>query len=223
MKTNEELNHQVVAEIKWDPQLRDVNSQISVAAKDGIISLSGIVDTYAKRMAAERAAQRVKGVKIVACDIEVDTVRKKTDSELAEAVEGALHWNSAVNKDKIKILIDDAWIYLDGTVDWEYERVFAQRCLENLEGVRGITNNISIKPKKVDPKEIKNRIAETFQRSATVDSSGISISISGDKVTLKGKVRSWAERTDAEQVARLTPGVTEVDNKLEIDVIDYAL
>ena len=222
MKTNEDLQQEVVAEIKWDPQLKDVHTQISVVASDGIITLGGIVDTYAKRMAAERAAQRVKGVKIVACDIEVDTIRKKTDRELAEVVDSVLHWNSTVNSDNIKILIDDAWIYLDGTVEWEYERIFAQRCLENLVGVRGITNNISIQPNPVDPEEIRNSIVKTFERSATVDSAGVSVFVTDNKVTLTGKVRSWAERKDAERAARLAPGVSEVDNQLEVDSKVYA-
>jgi osmotically-inducible protein OsmY len=222
MKTNEDLHQEVVDEIKWDPQLQDVSSQIEVSVKDGVVTLSGIVDSYGNKMAAERAAQRVKGVKIVACDLEVDSVRKKTDAELAEAVEAALHWNNAINEDKIKVLIDDGWIYLDGTVDWEYERTFAQRSLENLIGIRGITNNISIKLRTTDPQEIKQRITEAFRRSATVDSSGITVEAAGNKVTLTGKVRSWSEKKDAERVARWAPGVTEVDNKIEIDISAYS-
>ena len=173
-------------------------------------------------MAAERAAQRIQGVKIVACDLEVDPDRKKTDAEIAEAVENALHWNSAVNKDQIKIIIDDGWIYLDGTVDWEYERIFAQRSVENLTGVKGVTNNISIKPKPINAKEIRSKIAEAFHRSVTIDSSSIKIDLAGNKVTLHGKVRSWAEKKEAEQVAWSFPGVMVVDNQIEIDVAVYA-
>ena len=129
MKTTEDLRKAVMDEIKWDAQLTDVYTQIQVTAKDGIITLLGLVEDYGKKMAAERAAQRVEGVKIVACDIEVDPHRKKTDAEIAEAVENALHWNNAVTKEQIKIIIDDGWIYLDGTVDYEYERRFAQRSI----------------------------------------------------------------------------------------------
>jgi osmotically-inducible protein OsmY len=218
METNEDLRKDVMDEIKWDPQLKDVCTQILVSEKDGIITLSGLVDTYGKKMAAERAAQRIQGVKIVACDIEVDPDRKKTDAAIAEAVENALHWNSAVNNDQIKIIIDDGWIYLDGTVDWDYERIFAQRCVENLIGVKGVTNNISIKLKTIDSQEIKSKIVEAFQRSANIDSSSVKIESVGSKVTLHGKVRSWAEKKEAEQVAWASPGVMSVDNQIEIDV-----
>jgi osmotically-inducible protein OsmY len=217
MKTNEDLRKEVAAEIKWDPQVKDVSAQIGINVNDGVVVLSGIVDTYAKRMAAERAAQRVKGVKVVACDIEVDNARKKTDAELAEAVESALHWNEAVNNDRIKVLVDDGWIYLDGTVDWEYERTFAQRSVENLEGVRGLTNNISISPRTVDVKEIKQKIAEAFRRSAIIDSANVDVDVAGHKVTLKGRVKSLAEKNEAASVARWAPGVTDVENKIEIE------
>jgi osmotically-inducible protein OsmY len=209
-------------EIKWDPQLNDVCTQIQASAKDGIITLSGLVDTYGKKMAAERAAQRIQGVKIVACDIEVDPDRKKTDIEIGEAVGTALHWNNAVNKDQIKIIVDDGWIYLDGTVDWDYERTFAQRSVENLIGVKGVTNNISIKLKTIDSLEIKSKIVEAFHRSATIDSSSIKIESLGSKVTLHGKVRSWAEKNEAEKVAWASPGVTSVDNQIEINAATYA-
>ena len=222
MKTNHDVQHDVLAEIKWDPQLKDVSTQISVSANDGIVTLSGIVDTYGKKMAAERAAQRVKGVKIVACDLEVDPERKKTDLEIAEAVANALHWNTAVNEDKIKIIVDEGWIYLDGTVDWEYERVFAWRSIENLTGVKGVTNNISIKPKPIDATEIKSKIAEAFRRSAAIDSSSIRIDETGNKLTLHGKVKSWAEKKEAEQIAWSFPGVVAVDNQIEIDAVVYA-
>lgn len=222
MKTNEDVQHDVLAEIKWDPQLKDVSAQIFASVNDGIVTLSGIVDSYGKKMAAERAAQRVKGVKIVACDLEVDPERKKTDLEIAEAVANALYWNSAVNEDKIKIIVDDGWIYLDGTVDWEYERVFIRRSIENLAGVKGVTNNISIKPKTIDPTEIKSKIAEAFRRSASIDSSSIRIDETGNKLTLHGKVKSWAEKKEAEEIAWSFPGVVAVDNKIEIDVTVYA-
>lgn len=222
MKTNEDVQHDVLAEINWDPQLKKISTQISVSVRDGIVILSGIVDNYGEKMAAERAAQRVQGVKIVACDLEVDPKRKKTDAEIAEAVENALHWNSALNEDQIEIIIDDGWIYLDGSVDWEYERIFAQRSVENLVGVRGVTNNISIKPRPIDPAEIKSKIAEAFRRSAAIDSSSLKIEQNGNKVTLHGKVRSWAEKKEAEQVAWSFPGVMNVDNRIEIAVAAYA-
>lgn len=224
MKTNDELRLDVMNEIRWDPELRNVATEIGVASNDGVITLSGIVDTYRKQIAAEKAAQRVAGVKVVASDIQVslDALGVKTDTEIAVAVKDALRWNSAVNEDKIEVKVDKGWVYLDGTVEWDYERSTAQRSIENLVGVRGVTNMISIQSKPIDTKEIKNKISAAFHRSATIDSSAISISCTGNKVTLHGKVRSWAERKEAEKIAWAYPGVTAVDNKIEIDVAVYA-
>jgi osmotically-inducible protein OsmY len=218
MKTNEELRNDVVDEIKWDPQVKDVSNQINVVAKEGIITLLGVVDSYGKKMACERAAQRVAGVKIVASDIEVDPVRKKTDSEIAEAVESALHWNSSINNDQVKILVNDGLVYLDGAVDWEYQRKLVQRSVENLIGVRGIVNNISINPKPFRTKDIKESITDVFKRNAIVDASSIVIETAGSSVTLRGTVRSWAEKKEAEKVVWAFPGVQMVDNQIEVDM-----
>ena len=133
MKTNDELQKDVMAEIKWDPQLRDVHTQIGVSAKDGVVTLGGLVDTYSKKRAAEKATQRVKGVKVVASDIEVKVglFGKRSDTEIAEAVKNALKWNSAVNDDKIEVKVDNGWVFLDGVVDWAFQKITAQR---NVEG-----------------------------------------------------------------------------------------
>jgi len=218
MKTNEDLRKDVMDEIKWDPQVKDVSNQISAVAKEGIITLSGVVDSYGKKMAAERAAQRIAGVKIVASDIEVDSVRRKTDSEIAEAVESALHWNSSINNDQVKVLVNDGLVYLDGTVDWEYERKLVQRSVENLVGVRGLVNNISITPKPLHTKGIKESISEVFKRNAVIDASSIVIETTGSNVILRGKVRSWVEKKEAEEVVWSFPGVLMVDNQIEVDM-----
>ncbi|MFZ6014340.1 MAG: BON domain-containing protein [Bacteroidota bacterium] len=224
MKTNEELRKDVMDEIKWDPELRNVATEIGVATKDGVVTLSGRVDTYWKKLSAEKAAQRVLGVKVVASDIEikVSTTGTRTDTEIAEAVSNALRWNSAVNEDKIEVKVDNGWVYLEGTVDFEYEKRYAQDCVEDLVGVRGVSNNITIKAKPIDTKDILHKISAAFHRSATVDSSSIKIETSVGKVTLRGKVRSWAEKKEAENIAWAAPGVMSVDNKIEIDVAVYA-
>jgi osmotically-inducible protein OsmY len=224
MKTNEELRKDVMEEIKWDPELRAIATEIGVASKDGVITLSGTVDTYWKKIAAEKAAQRVLGVKVVASDVEVKIggIGKRTDTEIAEAVRNALRWNSAVNEDHIEVKVDDGWVYLDGSVDYEFEKKYARECVEDLVAVRGVTNRISVKISSIDAKDIQHKISAAYHRSATVDSSSIRIETSGDKVTLRGKVRSWAEKKEAEDIAWAAPGVMSVDNKIDIDIDVYA-
>ena len=218
MKTNEELQKDVIQEIKWDPQLRTVATEIGVSAKEGVITLSGIVDTYARKLAAEKAAQRVHGVKVVAVDIEVKPVKTgiKSDTEIAEAVSNALKWNSAVNEDRIEVKVDNGWVYLNGQVEWEYEKRTAESAIKNLLGVRGVTNNITIKSKVIDATDIKNKISEAFHRNARLDSNAIRVEVVGSTVTLKGTVRSWTEKEEAERVAWSSPGVLTVDNRIEI-------
>jgi len=220
MKTNDQLRRDVMDEIEWDPELRDIATEIGVAAKDGVITLSGVVSSYRKKIAAEKAAQRVSGVQVVACDIQVTltTIGKRTDTEVAEVVKNALRWNSAVNDDRIEVKVDNGWVYLDGKVDFEYEKRNAQESIEDLIGVRGVTNSIMINTKPIDTKEIQRQIATAYHRNATLDSSSIHIDTSGSKVTLRGKVKSWTEKKEAENIAWCAPGVLSVDNKIDIDV-----
>lgn len=224
MKTDDELQRDVMAELSWDPQLIDVHAEIGVAAKNGIVTLSGMVDTYNKKLAAEKAAQRVKGVHVVASDIGVKLgpLGVRTDTEIAEAVRSALVWNSVGSQHMIQIKVDNGWVYLDGEVEWAYQRASVQNSIEDLASVVGVTNNIKIKEKKIDTTALKTQISTAFQRNAAVDANAIKIETSGSKVTLYGTVRSWGEKKEAERVAWSAPGVTAVDNQIRIDVEVYA-
>jgi osmotically-inducible protein OsmY len=224
MKTDDELQQDVMAELSWDPQLIDVHAQLGVAAKNGVVTISGLVDSYNKKLAVEKAAQRVKGVRVVASDVEVKLgpLGAKTDTEIGEAVRAALAWNSAVTQDMIQIKVDNGWVYLEGEVEWAFQRATVQKSIEDLSFVVGITNNIKIKDKKIDVAVVKTQISNAFQRNAAIDANAIRIEASGSNVTLYGTVRSWSEKKEAEKVAWSSPGVTSVDNQIRIDVEVYA-
>lgn len=219
MKSDIEIREDVLEEIRWDPQLTRIAPRIGVAVSDEVVTLSGTVDFYFQRLAAENAAQRVAGVKVVAVDIDVKgagALEPMSDTRIGEAVRNALTWHSAVNEDLINIKVDNGWVYLEGTVHWDYERKAAEKAVENILGVKGVINKVGIKTQVVAPAEIKKAIRSAFQRNAVIDASGISVDVSEDAVKLTGSVRSWAEKNDAGQIARSMPGVTQVDNRLEV-------
>lgn len=215
MKTDLEIQNDVLSELKWVPFI--TASEIGVAVKNGVVTLSGTVDSYLKKTTAEKTAKRVGGVKAVAEEIEVKTTGSltKNDTQIAEAVLNTLKWNSALNEEKIKIKVEDGIVTLDGEVDWEFQKKSAQVQIEDLIGVKRIINNITIKTT-VPTKDLKQKISDAFHRSATLDSEKIRVESIGSKVVLKGIVRSWAEKNDAENAVWAAPGVNVVDNQLEI-------
>jgi len=222
MKSDLKIWEDVIEEIRWDPQLTKVAPQIGVAVKDEVVTLSGMVDYYSQRIAAENAAQRVAGVKVVAVDIDVQghlPSESTSDPTIGEAIRNALTWHSGVNEDLIDIKVDNGWVYLEGTVHWDYERKAAERAIENIKGVKGIINKVTIKTKNTDARDVKKHISAAFHRSATVDAGNISVSVLNNTVVLAGKVRSWVEKKQAEDVALSMPGVTDVRNNLEIDFL----
>ena len=220
MKTDVQIQKDVMEELKWEPGLRA--SDIGVTAKDGVVTLSGQVDSYLKKLSAERAAKRVVGVKAVAEDIQVGSSPSyaKTDSEIAAAALNALKWNSAVQDEKIKIKVEDGIVKLEGEVEWDFQRNHAKKALESLTGVKMVLNLISLKPR-VSADGIEQKIAAAFQRHASIDSKGIDVSVSGSKVILRGKVRSFAEKDDAADAAWAAPGVTSVENYIDIEVPEF--
>jgi osmotically-inducible protein OsmY len=217
MKNDAQIQKDVMAQLNWEPVLNA--AEIGVSVKDGVVTLSGIVDTYTKKLAAERVAKGIAGVRAVAEDIQVGVSPyfRRTDTEIAEAVLNALKWHTSVNENKIKIKVEDGFVTLDGEVEWDYQRRAAKTAIENLSGIRAIYNFISVKPG-ASPVDIKKKISDSFHRMASVDSEKLSVDVIGSKAILRGRVHSIKEREDAADVAWAAPGIINVDNQLEVVV-----
>ena len=220
MKSSIQIQKDVMDELKWEPSLSA--SEIGVAVKNGVVTLSGQVDAYYKKLIAEKATKRVAGVKPVAEEIQVGISPgyHKTDTEIADAIVTALKWHAAVEEEKIKIKVEDGIVRLEGEVEWEYQRTNAQSTIENLTGVRSVINLISVKPR-IKAADIEQKIQSAFIRSANIDSKKVHVEVSGGKVILRGKVRSFAEKEDAEGSAWAAPGVVGVESFLEMEVPEY--
>jgi osmotically-inducible protein OsmY len=221
MKSDIQIQNDVIEQLKWEPGLNA--AEIGVAVKNGIVTLSGIVDAWSKKIAAEDAAKKIAGVKAVAEDIQVGVSPsfRKTDAEIAEAVVFALRWNTTIPDEKIKIRVEDGVVSLDGEVEWNYQRSAAENAIEKLTGVRRINNYIKINPS-VKPNNVKQKITAAFVRNATIDSGKITVETDGGKVILSGTVRSFAEREDAEKAAWSAPGVTSVVDNLVMEEEAFA-
>jgi osmotically-inducible protein OsmY len=221
MKSDLQIQKDVMEQLRWEPFLNA--SEIGVTVKNGVVTLTGIVDSYAKKIAAEKAAKKVEGVKAIAEDIQigVSPAFDKTDSEIAEAVLNALKWHPGIQNEKIKIKVENGDVQLEGDVEWAYQRNNIKDTIVNLAGVRSVINYINVKPN-IKPSDIKQKISAAFNRSAIIDAQKIEAEVSGTTVTLRGKVRSFAEKEDAENAAWAAPGVKMVVNELEIEVPVYA-
>ncbi len=217
MKTDVEIRNDVLAELKWQPDIDE--TEIGVIVEDGIVTLSGIVSEYRKKALANKAAKSVAGVKAVAEDIEVKYGDdfKKTDKEIAKAAVNVLEWNASVPKEKVMVFVEDGYIYLSGKVAWDYQRKAAKRTVQNLLGVQGVVNNIEIVPK-VKPQNVENEIIKALERSATLEAKGIRVQVDGSTVQLKGRVHSIKEREEAEQAAYKAPGVRALKNEIVVQL-----
>jgi osmotically-inducible protein OsmY len=216
MRTDHEVQADVLAELRWEPSL--ANDDIAVSVRDGVVTLAGFADSWADRWKAERVASRVQGVKGVANDIKVKlpSSSERPDPDLAHAAVDALKWNVLVPDDRIRVKVSNGWLTLEGEVDWYYQMEEAERAVRKLKGVKGVTNlvTVAVRPASWD---VKEKIRNALERGAELDADRIRVEVEGSRVILTGTVRSYAERRDAERAARNAPGVTEVENLIIVD------
>ena len=215
MRTDSDIKREVEDELRWDPSVDATN--FAVAVKDGVVTLTGFVTSYAQKFAAKRAVKRVAGVFGVANDIEVRLpgVDERPDPDIARDVAAELKISLPNSWQNIKVVVKNGWVTLEGEVEWNYQREYAERAVRWIKGVKGVSNLIRLKPKETpSPAEIKEKIEEAFRRSALIDANRITVEANGGEVILKGRVRSWAERQEAERAAWAAPGVVKVVNQI---------
>jgi osmotically-inducible protein OsmY len=215
MKSDEDIKRDVEDELRWDPDIDPTD--IGVAVKNGVVTLTGFVRSYTQKYQAERDAKRVEGVLGVANDLEVrlPAIHQKPDPELAREVVDEIKSELPYSHSLIKVLVSGGWVTLEGDVEWSYQKERAEAAARRVRGIKGITNFVMIKPK-VDALDVKRKIEEALRRNAEVDANRITVEANGSEVILKGTVRSWAEREEAERAAWLAPGVRKIDNRITI-------
>jgi osmotically-inducible protein OsmY len=215
MNSDQQLQQRVMEALAWEPKVHA--TQIGVSVDSGLVMLTGIVHSYAEKWAAGRAAECVKGVRALMDEITVNLSDEfqRGDLEIARAAINALEWDAMVPRDRIKVIVQEGWITLDGVVDLNFQKAEAENVVGNLLGVKGVTNRIELNAL-VSPRNAKREIKKALERSARVDPKTISVQLDGNKVILSGVVKSWRERKEAERAAWAAPGISDVENKIEI-------
>ena len=218
-RNDEKTQREVLDELRWDARVQP--NEVGVAVKSGIVTLTGWVDSYAKKWAAERTAHRLRGVRAVANDIEVRLTgtAERTDADIATAATRALEWDEFVPVEHLDVTVANGWVMLRGEVEWEYQKRAAERAVRRMSGVRGVTNLIAVRPRtQPSPEDLKGNIRSALVRSGETDANRITVAVEGDVIILSGDVRSWMEREEAERVAWSAPGAASVANRLTVAV-----
>jgi osmotically-inducible protein OsmY len=212
---DKDLKQHVQNALDWEPSVDA--KDIGVSVDEGVVTLRGNVASYTEKIAAERVALRVYGVKAVANDltVHVASAYQRTDTEIAQAAVSALRWHTVVPDDRITVTVKDGWITLAGTLDWQYQKDAAARAVRDLTGVKAVTNDIRVQPH-VKATDVRDKIEAAFRRSAEIDARRVNVTAQDGKVILSGNVHSWAERQEAERAAWAAPGVSQVDDRLTV-------
>ncbi len=215
MRSDSEIERDVRDELEWSPDLDPTD--IAVSVRKGVVTLTGFVRSFTDKYEAEAAAKRVGGVVGVANDIEVrmPSVDERPDPEIARDAVAAIKTQLPISSENIKVIVKSGWVTLEGEVEWQYQRTTAETAVRRIKGVRGVVNSIVLKPR-AQPSDIKRKIQEAFRRSAEVDANRITVETHGGEVVLRGTVRSWIEREEAERAAWAAPGVTKVDDRIVV-------
>lgn len=215
MKTDSQLKRDVMDELAWDPAVSA--NAIGVAVKDGVVTLSGHLDTFAEKVAVQRAVRRVTGVRAMAIELDVKLApqHQRSDTEIAAAAEHALRWNIVVPADRVRATVEQGWVQLTGEVDWDYQRQAAYKSVRSLTGVVGVSNEITLR-QRTTPADLAHRIEDALKRQALREAHRVQVTVENGTVTLKGSVHSWQEREAAQGAAWSAPGVRDVVNQLTL-------